>query len=329
MDTLTAPFDWLAGWLQTHLVVPALYALDLMQWEDIGYGWSLFAVYGAAQVLLAYAICLPLERFRPVERWPDRRAVGVDVLYTLVARMGLLPLLTYVLFFSLQTSMNGWLTDHGWVPPTLERLVPFLFGRPVLTFCAYAAILDFADYWRHRLSHVFGWWYALHALHHAQEQMTFWSDDRNHLLDEVASFAWFLAIGLLIGIPPLQFPLLLLLLRLLESFSHANARVSFGWLGERLLISPRFHRTHHGVLVAGQRSCNFGAIFPWWDMLFGTADFSRAYVRTGDPTADAAMVSGGWAAQQWAGLRRLAPALGPQRRPPPRPSHSGGAARPG
>ncbi len=329
MDWATAPFDWLAGLLQTHLVVPALYALDLMQWEDVGYGWALFAVYGAAGVLLTYAICLPLERWRPVERWPDRRAVGVDVLYTLVARIGLLPLATFVLFYTLQTWLNGWLTDHGWIPPTLERLFPFLLGQQALTFCLYVVILDFADYWRHRLSHVFGWWYALHALHHAQQQMTFWSDDRNHLLDEAMSFAWFLAVGLLIGIPPLQFPLLVLLLRLLESVSHANARISFGRLGERLLISPRFHRAHHGVLAAGQRSCNYGAILPWWDMLFGTADFSAAYARTGDPTAEPALVSGGWAAQQWAGTRRLfglarAAALPPG---PPAPSPSG--RRPG
>ena len=71
----------------------------------------------------------------------------------------------------------------------------------------------------------------------------------------------------------------MLVLRFLESLSHANARVSFGRLGERLLISPRFHRAHHGVLAAGQRSCNYGAVLPWWDMLFGTADFTRDYVR--------------------------------------------------
>ncbi len=118
-------------------------------------------------------------------------------------------------------------------------------------------------------------------------QMTFWSDDRNHLLDDLIAFVWFGAVALLIGVPPLQFPLLVLVLRFIESLSHANARISFGWLGERLLVSPRFHRAHHGVLAAGQRSCNYGAVLPWWDMLFGTADFSRDYVPTGVPGADA------------------------------------------
>jgi sterol desaturase/sphingolipid hydroxylase (fatty acid hydroxylase superfamily) len=302
---VNAPFDFVAGWLQENLLLPLMYAANLMQWEDISFGWALFAVYGVAQVALTFAICLPLERWRPVERWPDSSAVAVDILYTLISRVGLLPLVTFVLFTRAQWTLNGWLTDQGWVPPTLERLFPFLLGQPVLTFFLYVVILDFSDYWRHRLSHIFDWWYALHALHHAQRQMTFWSDDRNHLLDDIIGFLWFTTVALLIGIPPMQFPLLVLLLRFLESLSHANARLNFGWLGERLLISPRFHRAHHGVLAAGQRSVNYGAILPWWDMLFGTAEFSPAYARTGDPTAEEALATGGYATQQWAGLRRM------------------------
>jgi sterol desaturase/sphingolipid hydroxylase (fatty acid hydroxylase superfamily) len=177
----------------------------------------------------------------------------------------------------------------------------------------YAIILDFADYWRHRVSHMVRWWWALHSVHHAQRQMTFWSDDRNHLLDDFIAFLWFGVIALAIGVPPLQFPLLVLVLRFVESLSHANARVSFGVVGERLLVSPRFHRAHHGVMANGRRSCNYGAVLPWWDMLFGTADFSPEYVPTGDPSGDEALATGSWAAQQWSGLRRLWHALGFQR----------------
>lgn len=299
------PFDNAAAWLQETVLLPLLYQLHLMQWEDISFGWALFAVYGAAQVVVTFAVCLPLERWRPVEHWPDSRAVLVDVFYTVISRVGLLPLVTFVAFYTLQVQLNGWLTDNGWVPPTLERIFPPLLGHGVITFFIYAIILDFGEYWRHRLSHVFNWWYALHALHHAQRQMTFWSDDRNHLLDEVISFLWFTAIALLIGIPPMQFPLLVLLLRFLESLSHANTRLSFGWLGERLLVSPRFHRAHHGTTAAGRQSVNYGAILPWWDILFRTADFSADYVQTGDPTAPEALATGSYLAQQWVGLRQM------------------------
>lgn len=299
------PFSAAAGWLHEHAMLPLLYRFDMMQWDEVAYGWQLFALYGVAQVLVTLAVCWPMERLRRLEHWPDSSAVSVDVLYTLLNRIGVMPLMTFVLFYNLQVWLNGFLTDNGWVPPTLEGLVPWFMGRPLATFAVYVIVLDFADYWRHRLSHSFRWWYALHAVHHAQRQMTFWSDDRNHVLDDIIAFIWFLAIGLAIGIPPMQFPLVILLLRFLESMSHANARVSFGLIGERLLISPRFHRAHHGILAAGQRSCNYGALLPWWDMLFGTADFSRDFAPTGDPKADPDMVNGSWWAQQKAGVRRL------------------------
>ena len=256
------PFDLAAGWLQEHLLLPLMYQIGWMQWEDLSYGWALFAIYGAVQVIVTYAVCLPLERWRPLEHWPDRKAVTVDVIYTVVSRVGVLPLVTFVLFYQVQVWLNGTLADHGIVPPTLELIFPPLLGKPIATFLIYVLILDCADYWRHRLSHRIGWWWALHSLHHAQKQLTFWSDDRNHVLDDLISALWFGAVALLIGIPPMQFPLLVLVLRFLESLSHANVRLSFGAVGERLLISPRFHRAHHGVLAAGQQSCNYGSILP-------------------------------------------------------------------
>jgi sterol desaturase/sphingolipid hydroxylase (fatty acid hydroxylase superfamily) len=167
-------------------------------------------------------------------------------------------------------------------------------------------ILDFGEYWRHRLQHSIGWWWALHSIHHAQRQMTFWSDDRNHILDETIAALWFGTIALLIGVSPAQFPLLLLLMRLVEAFSHGNIRLSFGRIGERLLVSPRFHRLHHGVLSVAEHGKNYAVLFPVWDWLFKTADFNRhAYPRTGDPDAPELVATGGWLTQQWIGFKRM------------------------
>ena len=307
-------FNMLAGQIDQAIILPVLYHFGWMEWEELSFDWALVCVYGAFAVLVTYAVCWPLEHFLPVERWPSRKAVSVDMFYTILSRVGILPVVNFLVFYQLQVWFSGLLADHGFIPPTLETLIPPLFGHPLLTFFLYALLLDCADYWRHRLSHRFRSWYALHALHHAQRQMSFWSDDRNHLLDDAVGFIWFTVIGLLIGIPPLQFPLLILLLRFLESLSHANVRLSFGRLGERLLVSPRFHRLHHGLHAAGRASCNFGAVFPYWDMLFRTADFSNRWPATGDAHAPEAMVNGGYLAQQWAGFKHFSMALG--RKPP-------------
>jgi sterol desaturase/sphingolipid hydroxylase (fatty acid hydroxylase superfamily) len=296
-------FNSIAGDLDQALILPILYHFGWMEWEELSFDWTLICIYGMFAVLVTYAVCWPLEYFKPVERWPEKKAVLVDMFYTLISRVGILPIVNFLLFYQVQVWFTGTLVDNGFIPPTLETLIPPLFGHPLLTFCAYALILDFADYWRHRLSHSFRAWYALHALHHAQRQMSFWSDDRNHLLDDVSGFLWFAVIGLAIGIPPLQFPLLILLLRFMESLSHANVKLSFGPVGERLLVSPRFHRLHHALKAAGRRSCNYGAVFPYWDMLFHTADFSDAYLPTGDARAPEAMATGGYLAQQWSGAK--------------------------
>jgi hypothetical protein len=78
-------FDQAAGWLQETLLIPLLYELGLMSWEDISFGWALFAVYGAMQVALTFAVCLPLEMWRPVERWAD---IGAESSTAKASRIG-------------------------------------------------------------------------------------------------------------------------------------------------------------------------------------------------------------------------------------------------
>ena len=132
-DFLLDPFDAMAGWLQGHLLLPMLWHLGLSAWEDISYGWALVALYGVAQVFITLRLSMPAERFFPLERWKRSESVGTDIFYTLLNRVGVLPLVSFVLFYAVQTWMNGFLTDHGIMPPTIERAVPFLLGHPILT----------------------------------------------------------------------------------------------------------------------------------------------------------------------------------------------------
>jgi sterol desaturase/sphingolipid hydroxylase (fatty acid hydroxylase superfamily) len=295
-------FSNIAGYMDQYAVLPILFHFHWMEWDDLAFDWCLICVYGLFAVIMTYAICLPLEMWRPVEHWPDQKAVLTDVFYTLLNRVGVIPVVTFLLFYQVQTVTTGWVVDAGFIPPTLDTMIPPLFGHPVITFICYALILDCADYWRHRLSHTFRAWYALHALHHAQRQMSFWSDDRNHIFDDFITFIWFFVIGLAIGIPPLQFPLLMLGLRFIESLSHANIRLSFGPL-EPILVSPRFHRLHHALRAAGRNSCNYAGVFSIWDVIFRTADFANSYLPTGDARAPEALATGSYLEQQLCGAK--------------------------
>ena len=189
------------------------------------------------------------------------------------------------------------------------------------SFLLYLLVFEFADYWLHRGQHRFRCWWALHALHHSQRQMTMWSDNRNHLLDDLLRDSAFVLVALAVGIAPSQFVAVVAVTQLMESLAHANVRLSFApflWgLGERLLVSPRFHRVHHGIGIghesAGPGSLgghNFAVLFPVWDAIFGTAlwhdEPGATGIRDQLPGQGARDYGRGFWAQQWLGLKRLA-----------------------
>jgi sterol desaturase/sphingolipid hydroxylase (fatty acid hydroxylase superfamily) len=307
------------SWLFETLIQPIMFELGLMAYLDDAFDWLDVFLLGVVQVVVVYLICRPLEKWRPLERWTDRRGVRTDIVFTLLQRLGLLPLLVFLAMNPAALYIERTLRMEGIVPPTLEQLLPGLTDSPFLTFLLYVVILDFADYWRHRMQHRLGWWWALHSIHHNQRQMTFWSDDRGHILDEFLAAVWFGAVALAIGVEPAQFPIIVMLLRGVESLSHANVRLSFGRFGELALVSPHFHRVHHAVEHAApphdrHYGCNFAVILPIWDLLFRSYKPDPSFPPTGDLTTPPEAASAGFVGQQIHGLKRLKNSLLP---PPP------------
>ncbi|PLZ03905.1 fatty acid hydroxylase [Burkholderia sp. WAC0059] len=274
-------------------------------WPQAAKLWLFFAACGVAQIGISYLICTPLEKRWPLLTWPVRQPMASDITYTFIVRIVLFPLVAFFEYDFFRSLADTALHAHGLPAPSLVPAVSRFAGSPLAGFFAGFIVLDCADYWRHLLSHRFGWWYGLHTLHHAEVQMTFWSDDRSHLAEDIITYVWLFVVAIAIGMPSMQFPFVILGFRLVGSLAHANTRIGYGWLGERLVIAPPFHRAHHCPEVAGRRSCNFGTVFPWWDMLFRTANFTRAARDTGDPGADPIFATGTWWQQHAAGLRRM------------------------
>jgi len=310
-EPLASLIGTLQGWLFQSVVLPLLAWAGALQYTEDAFNGTEEFVLGALEIGLLVAILLPLERLRPYERaGASSRAVRVDVIYTMLHRLGIFPLFFFFAFRPLFDAAQAWLHLHGVPTLGLESLVPALGESPLAAFLVYLVVLDFAQYWVHRAQHRAGWWWALHAVHHSQRQMTFWTDNRNHLLDSVITDSIFAAIALAIGVPPAQFALLVVLSRMVESLSHANVRLSFGAIGERLLVSPRFHRLHHAIVASPHGDyygANYAVLLPVWDVLFRTADFRREPGPTGiaDQLAGRDYGEGFWA-QQWQGLKRMA-----------------------
>lgn len=319
MDALTDLFGAAQQWLFETVVQPLAFAMGLggrLEEAFVGTGWLLV---GVLQILVMLLVIAPLQRWRPVEPVLDRPAIRTDILYTLIHRLGAFRL---VLFFTLESWMDdvfGWLRVAGLNTFHLDALWPGVTDLALVSFVLYLLVFDFVDYWIHRGQHGLHWWWNLHALHHSQRQMTMWSDNRNHLLDDVLRDVILVIVAQLIGVGPGQFVAIVALTQLSENFHHANLRLWFGRIGERLWVSPRFHRRHHSIGVGhesqGRHSlggCNFGVLLPWWDILFGTVDYQLRYEPTGirdqvEPGPQGLRDYGrGFWSQQWRGLLRLA-----------------------
>ena len=316
MQFLTDLFVGAQGWLFDSFMQPLLFALGLGGFVEMGFEGIEFVLLGLIELAIAYTLMRPLEAWWPAERWDQRRAVRVDVIYTVLNRLGVVPLAVFALLAPLFLSVDGWLRFHDIIPRQLEDWLPALDYHPLASFLIYLVILDFAEYWRHRLSHTFRWWWALHGIHHSQRQMSFWTDSRNHLLDDLIAGVWFASLSLLIGVPPGQFIGLLIVLRLVENLSHANTRLGFGPLGDYLVVGPRYHRWHHALdLPAEPRfacGCNFAILLPVWDILFGTLYLARELPPTGihESTEQEIKARDDFWAQQKLGLVLLWRALG-------------------
>lgn len=300
----------LQGWLFQALVLPVIQWAGLTMYTEDAFNGTEDMIYGALEIAILVAVLLPLERRFPLEHFVRGGSVRVDIVYTAIHRLGLFPLAFFFTLRPLFDALQAWLHLHGVPTPNLEALAPALAAHAVASFAVYVVVLDFTLYWIHRAQHGFDWWWALHALHHSQREMTFWTDNRNHLLDSVLTESIFALVALAIGVPPAQFALLVVAPRMLESLAHANLRVSFGRLGNRLLVSPRYHRVHHAMYASPQgdyRGANYAVLFPCWDLLFGTADLKSPVGPTGiDDQRSGRNYGEGFWAQQWLGLKRLA-----------------------
>jgi sterol desaturase/sphingolipid hydroxylase (fatty acid hydroxylase superfamily) len=316
--------DWFGivqGWLFQSVVEPFMFVAGLGEWTEDAYDGVEWFLAGLCELAVLFMVLRPLESLIPVQPITDKRARWNDFIYTFIRRAGLFSVAVFFTLDPLMDHVAGLLRLEGVHPFNLEALIPGM--SPAASFALYLVVLDFFGYWFHRGQHKLRWWWGLHSLHHSQQNMNLWSDDRNHLLDDLLIDIYMALIALAIGVAPAQFVLLVSVSRMLQSLQHANVRIHFGWLGERLLVSPRFHRTHHAIGIGHESNgkgslggCNFGVLLPWWDLLFRTARFAPGFAATGVrdqlPRENAAgqLVPGrdygrGFWSQQWLGLVRM------------------------
>lgn len=318
IDSLVNLFSAVQAWLFQAAVQPLLFHAGFSEYLEDAFDGTEWFLIGVCELLLLFILLRPLESMIPVHPITDRRARWNDFIYTAIQRLGAFSVMVFFLLDPVVAQVTEWLHLEGLHPFNLDNLWPGVTDRPLLTFLVYLVVLDFCDYWYHRAQHGFGWLWGLHSLHHSQQNMNLWTDDRNHLLDDLIHDGFMALVALAIGVEPAQYVLLVAASRMLQSLQHANVRIHFGKLGDAVVVSPRFHRWHHAIGIGhesqGKGSLgghNFGVLFSFWDVLFGTTYFGQTFEHTGvrdqlpAPVGKERHYGAGYWEQQWLGLKRM------------------------
>lgn len=293
--------------LFTNVLAPVLYQFDLMSFAEDAYDGMDWFLFGCIQIILIALVLRTWERWAPAEVQESfAKTSRVDVVYTLFHRLGIFHGLIFIALSGFFFEIDSLLHDFRFDRFNVESWWPGVTSIPVVSFIIYLVLLDFVEYLYHRASHSFNWWWQLHALHHSQTVMTAWSDNRNHILDDIMRAAMLSFVALLFGVPPGQFIVLIALSQFIQSWQHANIKVDLG-AARYFLISPMFHRMHHAVGYGHEAKgkpgvlggCNFGILFPWWDMALKTAIFPDKVYPTGVRNLT---VSQNIFTQQWQGF---------------------------
>jgi len=110
--------------------------------------------------------------------------------------------------------------------------------------------------------------WEVHALHHSQKEINFFSDFRYDIVEYLNRHS-VLVIPFLIV--PINIPVVVgfsIVSGWYTRFYHGNVRINMGPL-RHVLVTPQSHRIHHSKLPQRQNR-NFGSLLSIWDQMFGT-----------------------------------------------------------
>jgi sterol desaturase/sphingolipid hydroxylase (fatty acid hydroxylase superfamily) len=180
-----------------------------------------------------------------------------DLLYGLFYQGGVYSLFIY----------QPWLNS---LRPTLAVIDVNLLGSlpAYVSLPVYFLIVDLMGYLLHRLYHT-RWLWPFHSVHHSQENMTYLTSFRFHIVEQFLSNSAAIIPMLLLGAPAKVWLPVTVFGWMLQMSQHSELDWRMGPF-YRVFAGPVFHSIHHSTDPAYFNK-NFGMMFSFWDFLFGTA----------------------------------------------------------
>jgi sterol desaturase/sphingolipid hydroxylase (fatty acid hydroxylase superfamily) len=123
----------------------------------------------------------------------------------------------------------------------------------------------------HLLAHKLPWLWRIHRVHHLDTELDVTSTVRFHPLEFFVNPFIGVPIVLLFGLPAWVLAFYELLDIVVTLFSHSNIRLpkNLNRVLQTIIVTPDLHRIHHSSWQP-ETDSNYGAVFPIWDLVFGT-----------------------------------------------------------
>ena len=217
--------------------------------------------YSNLKVFALLTIFFTLETFWPylvkVENRPKHTARNIGLLLFFI-------IITIPVNY-LAAAWYNYTDAHHW------GLLNLFSIHPILKIILGIVILDCGDYFYHRLSHKTNLIWRFHKIHHSDMEMDSTTTYRFHPFDNIGVTISEMTTAAIFGYGvdtvlvyfTIYIPLLFI--------QHTNLKFP-NWFEkpfERVFATANFHRVHHSYPQQYTDS-NYGALFSFWDRLFGT-----------------------------------------------------------
>ena len=173
--------------------------------------------------------------------------------------------LVAVVFAGLWVGAAEWTAARGWGLLNLAPLPPWAHAAGAVL------LLDLWTYAWHRANHAVPFLWRFHRVHHADARMDVTTASRFHTGEIVLSSLLRIPVLVIVGATAWELVLYETLMFAVVQFHHANVGV-----GPRLdralravVPTPAMHKVHHSRWQR-ETDSNYGALFSWWDRLFGS-----------------------------------------------------------
>ncbi len=187
------------------------------------------------------------------------RHAGVNFLFTII------HLVIHTLLAILIIKICDWCATSGF------GIVYWMNASVLLTILISILALDFSSWLVHFTMHKTPLLWRFHLIHHSDTSVDVTTGLRHHPGDSLLRGFFFLALIFISGAPVYGVMIYQTLIVLSTAFTHANIRLNSGLdkTVRMIFVSPNMHKVHHHWKQPFTDS-NYGAVFSFWDRLFGT-----------------------------------------------------------